>query len=116
MEQVVLKQENLPEQLRLLADSPPALGRPSISDFMIKEYGTDLLPGRILEAIRMRSGLEEITIAECIEEEGLISYRGSLCALDDDELHLGIIEEHYDTALAGHQRGAMTLDRLDRMY
>jgi len=57
IEQVVLKPQNLPEQVCLLADSPPAQGRSSISDLRAKAYGTDPLPGRILEAIGMNCGL-----------------------------------------------------------
>jgi len=102
MEQVVLKPQNLPEQLRLLADSPPVQFRPSIPDLMAKGYKTDPSPGRIWEAIRMKSGLQEITIAECIQEDGQVRYRGSLYVLDDDELRLHIIQQHHDTALARH--------------
>jgi len=70
MEQVVLKPRNLPEQVCVLEDSPPIQGRPSISECMTEAYETDPLPGRILEAIRMKSGMEETTIAECIEDRG----------------------------------------------
>jgi len=74
MEQVVLKPQNLPEQLRLLADSPPAQGRPFIFDPMIKAYQPDPLPGKILEAIRTENGMQKITIAEFREDEGRIRY------------------------------------------
>jgi len=70
MEHVVLKPRNLPEQLRLLEDSLPIQGCPSISEFMTEAYETDPLPERILEAIRMKSGMEEITIVECREDRG----------------------------------------------
>jgi len=67
MEEVVLKPQNLPEQLRLSADSPPALGHPSISDLVARAYETDPLPGQILEAIQTQSQLQDITIAEFIK-------------------------------------------------
>jgi len=51
IEQVVLKLQNLLEQLCLLADSLPAQDCPSISDGMTKAYETDPLPGKILEGI-----------------------------------------------------------------
>jgi len=51
MEQVVLKPQNLRKQLHLLADSPPAQGRPSISDLMTQASVTHPLPGKILEAV-----------------------------------------------------------------
>jgi len=102
MEQVVLKAQNLPEQMRFLADSPPTQGCHSISNLMTEAYETDPLPGKILEAIRTKSGLREVTIAECIEDRGRIWYRGNLYVPDKDELSLHIIQEHHDTALAGH--------------
>ena len=116
MEQVVLKPQNLPKRLRLLADSLPAQGRPSISDLMTKPYETDPLPGNILEAIQAKNGLQEITIAECIEDEGQIRYRGSSYVPDSDELCLRIIQEHHDTSLAGHPGWAKTFDLLNRSY
>jgi hypothetical protein len=67
MEQVVLKSQNLLRELRLLADNPLAQGRPSIPDLMARAYDTDLLPGKILEAIRTNGSLKEITVAECTE-------------------------------------------------
>ena len=116
MEQVVLKPQNVPEQFRLLADSPPAQGRPSIPDLMIKAYQTDPLPGKIMDAIRTNCGLQEITVTECKEENGWLRYRGSLYVPDSDELRLRIIQEHHDTALAGQLGWAKTFDPLDRGY
>jgi len=116
MAQVVLKLPELPEQLRLLAGSPPTQGRPSISDLMTKAYETDMLPGKILEVIGMISGLHEITMAECKEEEGQIRYRGSVYVPDSNELCLRNIQEHHDTALAGYPGWATTFDLLDREF
>ena len=116
MEQVVLKPQNLPEQLRLLADIPPAHGSPSVSDLLTKTYQTDPVAGKILEVIRMNSGLQEITVVECKEGNGRLQYRGSLYVLDSDELRLRIIQEYHDTALAGHPRWAKTFDPRDRGY
>jgi len=75
MQQVNLKLQSVPEHLPLWVDSPPAHGRPSISDFMTNAYETDPLPEKILKAIETKCGLQEITVAECIEEEGSIRYR-----------------------------------------
>jgi len=75
MEQVVLKLQNLPKQLRMLVESPPAQGRPFISDLTTEAYEADPLPGKILEAIHTKNRLQEITIAECIEDGGRIRYR-----------------------------------------
>jgi len=64
MEQVVLKPQNLPKQLRLLGDSPPAQDSPSICIPLTAEYETHPVPGNILEAIRMNVSLKHITMAE----------------------------------------------------
>jgi hypothetical protein len=64
MEQVVLKQHNLPEQLRISANEMPDQGVPLISDLFIEAYMDDPLPNRILEAIRQGDSLKDITIAE----------------------------------------------------
>jgi len=116
MEQVVLKPQNLPKELCLLADCPPAQGSPSISDLMTKAYRTDPLPGKMLEAIRTNSGLLKITVTECTEDNGRLRYRGSSSVPDSDGLHLRIIQKHHDTALAGHLGWVKTFDLLDQVY
>jgi len=114
MEQVVLKLQNVPELLCLLADTLPDKGRPCIPDHMTQAYETNPLPGTILEEIQMNSGLQEITVAECTENEGRVMYRGNVYLPDMDELPVRIIQEHHDTALAGHPGQANTFDLLDR--
>ena len=89
-------------------------GRPSISDLMTAAYETDPLPGKILEAIQTRSGIQEITIADRTEDKGQIRYRGNLYVPDGDELHLRIIQDDHQTALAGHPGRAKTFDLLNR--
>jgi len=114
MEQVVLKTQSLPDQLHLLANHPPAQGRPPISDHMAEAYETDLLQGKILEAIKTNSGLHEISIAQCRNEDGRTRYQGNLYVPESDLLHFGIVEEYHDTGLAGHMRSAKTFDLCDQ--
>ena len=116
MELVVPKPQNLLEQLRLVADSPPTQGCSFIFHLMTKASETDTLPGRIVEAIRTNGGLQEITIAESIEEKGRMQYRGNLYVPRDDELRLGFIQKHQDTALARHQGRVKMCDLLDWNY
>ena len=116
MEKVVLKPQNLPKQLRLLADSPPAQGCPSITDLMTEAYKTDPLPGKILEAIRTKNGLQQITIADCIADGGRIRYRGIESIPESNELRVHILQKHHDTALAGHLRQAKMFDLHDCGY
>jgi hypothetical protein len=114
MEQVILKMQSLPDQLHLLANHPPAQGRPPISDHIAEAYETDLLPGKILEAIKTNSGLQEITIAQCLDVDGRTRYQGNLYVPESDLLHLRIIQEYHDTGLAGHMRSAKTFDLFDQ--
>ena len=116
MEQAVLTLQNLPEQLCLLADSPPVMGRLTISDLMTEAYMTDPLPEKIMETIRMGSGLQEISIAECIKEDGRIQYRGKLYVPESDALCLWTIQEYHDTASAGHPGQVQTFDLLGRQF
>ena len=116
MERVVQRPQNLRKQLRLLADSPAAQGRPSIPDHMTKAYETEPLPGKILEAIWTNTRLQENIIGECMEEGGWIRYRGNWYLPDSDGLRLCIVQAHHHTALVWHPGQAMTCDLLDRRY
>jgi len=81
---------------------------------MTEAYETDPLPGKILQAIRTNGSLKDITIAECTEQEGRIQYREKHYILESDQLRLRLIQEHHDTALAGHPGRAKMFDPLDR--
>jgi len=76
MEQVVLKPHNLPEQSRISACDLPVQGEPCLSDLFEQAYQNDLLPWKILEAMRRKDSLEEITVAECVEHNGPVLYGG----------------------------------------
>jgi len=116
MDQVVLKPQNLPEQLCLLVDHPPAKCHPSISNLMAKAYETDLLPGKTLEAIQTNGSLKEITIAKWKEQVRKIQYRGKCYIAENDRLRLRLIQEHHHTPLAGRLGRAKTFDLFDRQY
>jgi hypothetical protein len=68
----------------LLADSQPDHYHPYIPDLLAEAYVTEPLPGKILEPVGTKSGLEEITVAECIAEDGKLRYRGNLYVLEND--------------------------------
>jgi hypothetical protein len=116
IEQVVLKPYNLPEQMRILANDMPGQQVPSIADLFIQAYKDDPVPSKILEAIRQEGSLREITVAECTEQEGQVLYRGKHYVPEGDQLRLWLIQEHHDTALAGHPGRAKTLDLLDGQF
>jgi hypothetical protein len=102
MEQVVLKPHNLPEQLRISANDTLERQVPLISDRFTQAYRDDPLHNKILEAIRQGGSLKDITVAECTEQEGKVWYRGKYYVPEGDQLRLRLIQEHHDTALAGH--------------
>jgi len=88
MEQVVLKLQNVPEQLHLLANSLPVMGLPSIVKRIAQASETVLLLGSILEPIQGNDSHKGITIAECTEQEGRIPYRGKWYVRQCDQLQL----------------------------
>jgi hypothetical protein len=113
MEQVFLKPHNLPEQLRIAANNKPGQETPSISDVFVQAYMEDPLPNQILEAMRQGDSLKAITVGECTEREGQVWYRGKRYVPEGNQLQLGLIQEHHDTALAEHPGHAKTFDLLD---
>jgi len=69
-----------------------------------------------MNAIRINGSLKEITVAECMEQDGRVQYRGKQYVQERNQLRLRLIQEHHDTALAGHPGRAKTFDLLDRQY
>jgi hypothetical protein len=76
----------------------------------------DPLPSKIFEAITQGDSLKDITVVKCRERKEQVWYRGKRCVPEGDQLRLQLIEEHHDTALAGHPGWAKTFDLLDRKY
>jgi hypothetical protein len=116
MELVVWKPHNLPEQLRISANDMPGQEVPTISDLFAQAYMEVPLPHKILNAMRQGESLKDITIAECTEQEGQVWYRGKRYVPEGDQLRLRLIQEHCDTALAGHPGRAKTFDLLPKQY
>jgi len=109
-----LKPHNLSEQLRLAANGRPGHEASSISDLFAQAYTDDPLHNTNLDAIRQGDSLKDITVGECMEQEGQVWYRGKRYVPEGDQLRLRLIQEHHDTALAGHPGRAKTFDILDR--
>jgi hypothetical protein len=116
MEQVVLKPINLPEQLRISANYISEPEHPTIRNLFDQAYQEDLFARKILEVIRTKDSLKEITIAECTEHDGQVWYGGKHYVPEGDQLRVRLIQEHHDTALAGHPGRAKTFDLADRQY
>jgi hypothetical protein len=114
MEQVVLKPENLPEQLRILANDLKEI-RP-IQEQLGNAVREDDFVQRVLAAVRKGTSMKEITVAECLEQDGRLFYRGKQYVPEVSELQLRLIKEHHDTPLAGHPGRSKTFDLLSRRY
>jgi hypothetical protein len=114
MEQVVLKPENLPEQLRILANDLKEIH--PINEQLENAMKEDDLAQRILEAVWKGISMKEITVALCSEQEGRLLYRGKQYVPEDPELQLRLIKEHHDTPVAGHPGRSKTFDLLSRRY
>jgi len=115
-EQVVFKLQNLPIQLWLLADDQPSQDQPFLFDHFHQAYLVDPLSGKLVEAIRMKNSLKEITVAECTEQDRQVQYRGKWCVPGCDQLRLHLIQDDHDTALDGHPGWAKMFDLLDGQY
>ena len=114
MEQVVLKPEYLPEQLRILGND---LRRGRSVQEQLEEAGRqDDLPQRILDAVRQGTSMREIMVAECSEQRGQLNYQGNRYVPEDSELQLRLIKEHHDTPLAGHPGRSKSFNLLNRQY
>jgi len=114
MEQVVLKPENHPEQLPILAND--LRKECSVQEHLEEASKRDGLVGRILEAVRPGTSMKEITVAECSEQDGQLFYRGKQYVPEDPELQLRLIQDYHDTPLAGHPGRSKTFDLLSRRY
>jgi len=110
----VLKPQNVPEQLRILAND--LTNACSVQEQLRKASKQDDLTGRILEAVRQGTSMRDITVAECSEREGQLYYRGRRYVPENPELQLCLIKEHHDTQLAGHPGRSKTFDLLSRRY
>ncbi|KAH0603186.1 uncharacterized protein H6S33_008190, partial [Morchella sextelata] len=104
--QVVLKKENFDAELSLLAGSfsnEPAEKNASLHRLFDEGFSADPFPQKILD---MRNKGErqskDISLAECIEVEGRLLYRGSIYVPDYDPLKLRILQLYHDAASAGH--------------
>jgi hypothetical protein len=114
MEQVVLKPENLPEQLRILANDLKEAC--SIQEQLGKAMREDDFAQKIFKAVREGTSMKEITVAECSEQNGELFCRGKQYVPENPELQLRLIKEHHDTPLAGHPGRSKTFDLLSRRY
>jgi hypothetical protein len=114
MEQVVLKPENRPKQLPILANDLRTGG--TIQEQLEEASKRDSPVGRVLDVVRQGTLMREIMVAECSEDNGQLYYRGKRYVPEDSELQLRLIKEHHDTPLAGNPGWSKTFDLLSRQH
>jgi len=66
---MVLKPQNQPVQLNLMADGPPVPGHPSMANLFDHAYEIDQLQGRILNPSRTNGNLKATAVTEYMEQE-----------------------------------------------
>jgi len=116
MEQVVVKQQNLMEQLHLFADGLPVQGHHSISDMLTEADVTVPHPEKLVEAIRTKGNMKEITLGKFVEASMRIPYCGKLDVPETDELQLWLIQQCHYTAYVEHPGRVKMFDLLDQHY
>jgi hypothetical protein len=58
----------------------------------------------------------KVALGLCEETNGLLMYEGLIWVLQDDELCLRLLHDHYDALIAGYPGRACTLELLSRKY
>jgi hypothetical protein len=116
-QQAVLKPQNLPDNLRLMAENPPSTGPSSLETLFDKGYEADPFPQRVLEMLAKGTRIsKDISLADCSEHQGRLMYRGCFYVPDYAPLRLRLIQDHHDPPTMGHPGRAKTLELLSRRY
>jgi len=110
MEQIVLKPENLSEQLRILTNN--IAQKPSFDE----AHMVDPVLHAVLEAIKQGDTMKQITIAESTQDRGMLYCRGARYVPADGRPSLQSIRNYHDTALAAHPGRAKMCDLLRQGY
>jgi len=90
---------------------------PSLDKLFHQGLAADPFPARILGMLW--DGVchtKEISLAECQEENGRLTYRNRIYVPAHDRLRLRILQTHHDPPAFGHPGCAKTLELIDRAY
>ena len=99
--------------LRLLADTPPRDGHTPLQKSFDEAYHTDPFPTEILNCLR--GGTQhhkKITLGDCGEDNGHLTYRNNLYVPDHEPLRLHLMQEHHDPPAMGHLGRPKTVELL----
>ncbi|KAI0993448.1 hypothetical protein K3495_g14736, partial [Podosphaera aphanis] len=115
--QVILKKENLERSLNLSTGSIAYNNLTSLPDLFDQGYNKDPFPLKTLGLIRKgERRSSEISLSECAEINGKLTYRGKLYVPDYDPLKLRILKLHHDDPASGHPGREKTFELVSREY
>jgi hypothetical protein len=116
-QKAVLKPQNLPDNLRWLADTPPGNGQLPLDQDISKATKTDAFAQNILTMVREgKQYCRELSLSECQKQDGRLLYQQRLYRPESDPLRLRILRSHHDLPAAGHPGRAKTFDLIKRRY
>ena len=90
---------------------------PSLEDLFQQGFATDPFPAEVLRMLQ--DGVRhsrEISLSECEEKNGRLTFRGRIYVPSHDQLCLRILQLHHDPPAVGHPGHAKTLELIDRTY
>jgi len=116
-QKAVLKPQNLPDELRLLADIPPPVGRPPLESLLVEAYEADPFPQSVLDDLaKGTQRRKDISLSLCAEANGRQHYDSRLFVPEHDPLKLHLFHTYHDSPTAGHQAVKKTYELLSQEY
>ena len=116
-QKAVLKPQNLPNELRLLADIPPPVGRTPLESLLVEAYETDPFPQSVLDDLaKGTQRRKDISLSLCAEANGRLHYDSRLFVPNHDPLKLHLFRTYHDSPTVGHQGVTKTYELLSREY
>src|SRR5690606_36033093 len=103
--QIVLKPENI---LHLNADLPI---RNPLEELFDDAYEHDAFPRSVLQMLTDNVRYSKlISLGECAEVNGRLTYRSRLYVPDHEPLRLHLLQQHHEPPAAGHPGRSKTLE------
>lgn len=106
-----------PENVMTLDANNATTDPPTLETLFEEAYATDKFPTRVLKMLTDgRRHSREISLAECSDDCGRLRFRNRLYVPESEPLRLRLLQDHHETALAGHPGRGKTLELLQREY
>jgi hypothetical protein len=114
-QKAVLMPQNVPDNLHLLADTPPGNGQLPLDEDISEATKTDAFAQDILTMLREgKQHCRELSLSECQEQDGRLLYQQRLYIAESDPLRLRILRSHHDLPTAGHPGRTKTFHLIKR--